>query len=81
MIKSSGVLLYCTCSLQKAEGEGQVNDFLSRHDDFEVQAIQPNEVPELSQAITDEGYLRLLPFYWAAYGGLDGFLVARLVKK
>tara|TARA_Y100000296_G_scaffold2495_1_gene3034 strand:- start:256632 stop:257999 length:1368 start_codon:yes stop_codon:yes gene_type:complete len=81
MLKSGGVLLYCTCSLQKAEGEGQVNDFLSRHDGFEVQAIQPNEVPELSQAITDEGYLRLLPFYWAAYGGLDGFFVARLMKK
>lgn len=81
MLKSGGVLLYCTCSLQKQEGEVQVNNFLEKHPEFSVKAIQPEEVVELEPAITDEGYLRILPYYWAAYGGLDGFFIARLVKN
>ena len=80
MLKSSGTLLYCTCSLQKAEGEGQLNAFLERHKDFKVKPIEESEVPELGHAITEEGYLRILPFYWAAYGGLDGFFIGRLIK-
>lgn len=81
MLKVGGTLLYCTCSLQKDEGERQLNAFLADHNDFEVAPIRPEEVPELEHAITDEGYLRILPFYWAARGGLDGFFIGRLTKK
>ena len=59
----------------------QVNNFLEKHPEFSVKAIQPEEVVELEHAITDEGYLRILPYYWAAYGGLDGFFITRLVKN
>tara|TARA_R110002126_G_scaffold13118_3_gene56722 strand:- start:241847 stop:243199 length:1353 start_codon:yes stop_codon:yes gene_type:complete len=80
MLKPGGTLLYCTCSLQKDEGERQLEAFLEDHKDFNVQPITPVEVPELEHAITDEGYLRILPHYWADYGGMDGFFIGRLVK-
>jgi 16S rRNA (cytosine967-C5)-methyltransferase len=81
MLKVGGMLLYCTCSLQKDEGERQLNAFLADHDEFEIMPITPQEVPELEHAITPEGYLRILPFYWAARGGLDGFFIGRMIKK
>jgi 16S rRNA (cytosine967-C5)-methyltransferase len=80
MLKDDGMLLYCTCSLQKEEGERQLNEFLAKHKEFSIKPILPQEVPELEHAITEEGYLRILPYYWAAYGGLDGFFIGRLVK-
>ena len=35
-IKPGGLLMYCTCSLQKAEGEEQISKFLSENDQFEL---------------------------------------------
>jgi 16S rRNA (cytosine967-C5)-methyltransferase len=38
-------------------------------------------VPGLAEAITAEGDLRTLPCHWAEKGGIDGFYVARLVRR
>lgn len=81
MIKPGGTLLYCTCSLQKDEGERQVMDFLQNHNDFSVQAIEAEDVPGLEKGITQDGFLRILPYYLAAHGGIDGFFIARLKKS
>lgn len=80
MVKSGGMLMYCTCSLQKDEGERQVEKFLGAHKDFKRWPIAASEIGGLAEAITPEGEVRLLPFHLAPYGGMDGFFISRLIK-
>jgi 16S rRNA (cytosine967-C5)-methyltransferase len=80
MVKSGGMLIYCTCSLQKSEGELQVDVFLANHPEFQRQPISADEVGGVETIISDTGDLRILPYHLAPYGGMDGFYVNRLVK-
>jgi len=80
MIKSGGLLLYCTCSLQKDEGERQIAKFLTEHTDFKRWPVAASEIGGLADAITPEGDVRILPFHLAPYGGMDGFFISRLIK-
>lgn len=81
MLKPGGVLIYCTCSLQKDEGERQIEAALRRHADLKCQPIKADELGGMSELITDAGYMRALPFYLEKRGGMDGFFIARLVRK
>lgn len=81
MIKRGGLIIYCTCSLQKIEGENQVENFLKDHSDFKRLPISPSEVGELEMLVTADGDLRVLPYHLAPQGGMDGFYVARLIKQ
>jgi 16S rRNA (cytosine967-C5)-methyltransferase len=80
MVKAGGTLIYCTCSLQKSEGELQVDVFLANHPEFTRQAITADEVGGVEALLTPEGDLRVLPYHLAPHGGMDGFYVSRLVK-
>lgn len=80
MLGAGGVLVYCTCSLQKAEGEEQIAAFLERHPDFIRKSITPDETGGVEAFISPEGDLRILPFMLAAHGGMDGFYAARLCR-
>ncbi len=75
-----GLLIYCSCSLQKDEGERQVEAFLSRNPNFQRVPIAPEEIGNYGELIDPNGDLRILPFHLAAQGGIDGFYVARLTK-
>ncbi len=77
MLRSGGVLIYCTCSLQKVEGEGQIDAFLTRTADAQRVKIS---AAGLESAVTPDGDLRILPHYWRESGGLDGFYIACLRK-
>lgn len=81
MLAFGGTLIYCTCSLQKAEGEGQVEKLLARNPDMRRKPVMPEEIGGMTDLITVLGDVRVLPFHLAAHGGMDGFYVARLVKK
>lgn len=81
MLKSGGTLIYCTCSLQKSEGEEQIDAFLSGRNDIKRVPVIAEELNGLSEAITDKGDVRILPYYLATQGGMDGFFISRLVKK
>lgn len=81
MVKSGGTLIYCTCSLQKSEGELQVDVFLANHPDFKRAPITADEVGGVEALISKEGDIRVLPYHLAPHGGMDGFYVARLVKS
>lgn len=81
MVKSGGTLIYCTCSLQKAEGENQIEEFLKNHSDFQRNPIGKSEIGGLEGPMTKDGDLRVLPFHLAPNGGMDGFYVARLIKN
>ncbi len=81
-LKPGGLLVYCTCSLQKAEGEEQIAAFLADHPEWERVPVTPEEIGGLAGAITPEGDLRtrpdLLPAEDPRLAGLDGFFAARL---
>lgn len=81
MLKQGGVLIYCTCSLQKDEGERQIDLFLENNKDFVRDPVSPKEIGGLSDAITPQGDVRILPYFMAAQGGMDGFFISRLKKQ
>jgi 16S rRNA (cytosine967-C5)-methyltransferase len=81
MLKPGGTLIYCTCSLQKAEGEHQTEWFLSQGLPVKISPVLPGEVPGLEEMLTPQGDLRLLPFHWKDAGGIDGFYIARFIKQ
>jgi 16S rRNA (cytosine967-C5)-methyltransferase len=78
MVKPGGLVVYCTCSLQAAEGEDQIAAALAAGLPFERVPVTAEEVGGLSEAITAKGELRTLPCHWSDRGGLDGFFAARL---
>jgi 16S rRNA (cytosine967-C5)-methyltransferase len=81
MLAPGGILIYCTCSLQKAEGERQIEAFLARNKGkMARKPISAAEIGGLDGAITPDGDVRVLPGEMAAYGGSDGFYIARLVR-
>lgn len=80
ILAPGGILVYCTCSLQKSEGEDQIHEFLGTHSNAIRLGVQPNEIGDLTELITDHGDIRILPFMQAASGGMDGFYIARLKK-
>lgn len=76
-----GVLVYCTCSLQKDEGEHRIEAFLANHSNAQRVPIDGEEdLNGYTESLTEEGDLRILPFHQAAIGGMDGFYIARLTK-
>jgi 16S rRNA (cytosine967-C5)-methyltransferase len=84
LVKSGGILVYCTCSLEPEEGEAQVAPFLSRRPDFVPAPIAPEELAGLAQLITPQGALRTLPCLGfgddPAMQGMDGFFAARFSR-
>lgn len=81
ILAKGGTLIYCTCSLQKAEGEHQIEHFLESRNDMERIPIQPSEVGGIDILITSQGDVRVLPFHLAPHGGMDGFFISRLKKR
>jgi len=76
-VRPGGSLVYAVCSLERQEGEVQVDAFLANHPDF---SIKP--APLLADGVTphERGWLRILPGMLEDQGGLDGFFTAHLVR-
>lgn len=79
-VKPGGRLVYCVCSLEREEGETQILAFLRRNPAFRTVPADPAAVGAPLEALTSEGWLRLLPSQWPEHGGLDGFFAARLER-
>ena len=79
-VKPGGMLIYATCSLERAEGEEQIAAFLEKQDDF---AIVPPRIDELPAGITanETGCMRTLPGMLEDKGGIDGFFIARMIRR
>lgn len=74
-----GRLIYCTCSLLPAEGEGQIAKLQKRRPDMQV--LHPDLPGGLqSEWLDAQGLLRLRPDYWPEQGGMDGFFAAMLAN-
>jgi 16S rRNA (cytosine967-C5)-methyltransferase len=79
MLRPGGRLVYAVCSLQPEEGAPRIAAAVAngglRHDPFRAE-----ELAELPEALTNEGFLRTHPGLWREHGGMDGFFAARLVR-
>ena len=80
MLKPGGILIYCTCSLQKAEGEAQVDWVLEQYLPLKLLPSAADEIPGIAVMRTERGGLRCLPPQGKDAGGIDGFYVVRFVK-
>ncbi len=78
-MRPGGRLVYCVCSLEPEEGEGQVEGFLKANPEFALSPIAPGEGGAPEASITAAGTLRLLPCH--REGGTDGFFAARFVRQ
>ena len=81
MLVGGGILLYCTCSLCKEEGEWQIKEFLAANKNYKIENLKNKMPKEVSDMVTKEGFIRVLPYYADSFGGADGFFVACLKKE
>ncbi len=75
-VRSGGLLVYSTCTLNPAENNGTIRRFLSEHEEF---AAEPIPVPEGFRRGTDErdNELTLFPHI----NGTDGFFISLIRRK
>jgi 16S rRNA (cytosine967-C5)-methyltransferase len=79
LLKKEGLLLYTTCTVEKAENEEVITSFLEKNNDFEIDerffADLPAEIGK-SEGVSQVG-LQLFPQTFQT----DGFFLARLKKR
>ncbi|MES2337975.1 MAG: RsmB/NOP family class I SAM-dependent RNA methyltransferase [Pseudomonadota bacterium] len=76
-VRPGGTLVYATCSLERAEGEDQLDAFLAARPDYAVDPARGDELP-VGVTARNGGWVRTLPGMLEAEGGLDGFFIVRL---
>jgi 16S rRNA (cytosine967-C5)-methyltransferase len=79
-LKPGGGLVYAVCSLEPQEGEHVISDFIAGHPDLAIDPPKPGELPAFVTP-SSEGWVRILPGLLEDRGGLDGFFMARLVRR
>ncbi|GFN31985.1 16S rRNA (cytosine(967)-C(5))-methyltransferase RsmB [Paenibacillus xylaniclasticus] len=83
LVKPGGRLVYSTCTIEREENELQIERFLTRHPEYELDVQWPNELLMAlreSGAITEKsftGAVQLLP----NHNGSDGFYIATLNRR
>ena len=76
-----GELIYSTCSIFSAEGEGQVQWLSKQNNNLAPQKIDPTLLGLYEFMANNDGQIRLRPDYFADQGGMDGFFVAKFSNK
>jgi len=77
LLKKGGLLVYSTCTIDKAENEEVVEKFLVENVQFERDLTLAERLPLDLQQYTTGNELQILPQYF----GSDGFYIAALRKK
>jgi 16S rRNA (cytosine967-C5)-methyltransferase len=72
-VKPGGYLIYSTCTMNRAENEEQVENFLEKHKDF-VLADAAQWIPK---KYLDNNYLKIIPYIH----NMDGSFAAKMKKK
>ena len=80
LLKEGGTLLYCTCSLEKEEGEHQIENFIKRKKNSLLDEINTSEIDKRLNISDQNKWLRIFPNSLNYEGGNDGFFIARIKK-
>ena len=75
-VKPGGVLIYSTCTVNRAENEENIKWFAENYP-FELESIDEYLPEELRSETTKNGYIRMLPGVQKS----DGFFAARFRRK
>jgi 16S rRNA (cytosine967-C5)-methyltransferase len=75
LVKSGGILVYATCTLNPAENQGQIEKFLANYRDWHPESFTWTSPQGQIQEVTD-GMLTILPHHHHQ----DGFFIAKLKK-
>ena len=85
LTRPGGTIVYCTCSIEPEEGEAQIAALMRRNPDVVRSPIISDEVGGLVEILNAQGEVRSLPSHLAGpeprFAGLDGFFVARLLRR
>jgi 16S rRNA (cytosine967-C5)-methyltransferase len=79
-LKPGGAIVYSVCSLEPEEGEQVVEAFLAANPQFAIDPPKPRELPNFVTP-HHSGWVRILPGMIEQEGGVDGFFMARLVRR
>ena len=80
LLKEDGTLIYCTCSLEKEEGENQIENFIKRKKNSLLDEINTSEIDKKLNVSNHNKWLRIFPNSLNYEGGNDGFFIARIKK-
>ena len=80
LLKEDGTLIYCTCSLEKEEGENQIENFIKRKKNSLLDEINTSEIDKRLNVSNQNKWLRIFPNSLNYEGGNDGFFIARIKK-
>src|SRR5262249_54992079 len=61
LLSAGGTLVYAVCSLQADEGPARLQALLEREGRLRRSPVQPTELPDLEEAMTETGDVRTLP--------------------
>lgn len=75
-----GRLVYATCSLEPGEGEERIEALLAARPDIGLDPVGADELPA-GISPHERGWVRTLPGMLVEQGGLDGFFMARLIRR
>lgn len=80
MVKPGGIFVYAVCSLQREEGEKQIEAALARHGNLRLIPITAEDLggEVFAPLIAKQGWLRTLPCHLKDQGGVDGFFIAKM---
>jgi len=80
LLKVNGTLIYSTCSLQKEEGEKQIESFLKENKNYKLDAIKSEEIFGFYSLINKDGMVRIIPEELNESIETDGFFIARMKR-
>ncbi len=80
-VRPNGRLIYCTCSLERREGEDIVAQFAKNQSDFRLNSDLLSS-PSVTRNMRDEnGDIRIRPDMQADLGGMDGFFISMFTHR
>lgn len=74
-LKPGGVMVYSTCTIEREENIGVIEEFLKENKNFALEGFNHHFSSNIDNA--EKGYIQLFP----NIQGTDGFFVARLIKE
>jgi 16S rRNA (cytosine967-C5)-methyltransferase len=74
-VKPGGILVYATCTLHPPENQDQIQAFLARHPQWQLDPPQPGSLPYTFA--TSQGWIEI----WPHRHPMDGFFMARLRRN